>query len=53
MNYLFTNAPLFVPGMKSDFNSHDLERRVEEVEGKQGGVSYVEKAKEGHQWILF
>jgi hypothetical protein len=53
MNYLFTNAPLFVPGMKSDFNPHDLERRIEKVEGKQGGVSYIEKAKEGRQWILF
>ncbi|KAF2228186.1 general substrate transporter [Elsinoe ampelina] len=31
MNYLFTNAPLFVPGMKpGDFVSNDLERRAEE-----------------------
>lgn len=35
MNYLFTNAPLFVPGMKRhDFETHDLERRVEQVEAK-------------------
>jgi hypothetical protein len=53
MNYLFTNAPLFVPGMKSDFNSHDLERRVEEVEVKQGSVSYVEKAEERYQGMVF
>ncbi|KAF2424416.1 general substrate transporter [Tothia fuscella] len=36
MNYLFTNAPLFVPGMKiREFETHDLERRVEEAERKQ------------------
>jgi len=52
MNYLFTNAPLFVPttDMKA-FNTHDLERRVEEAEGKQlaaGGkldVSHIEEKK--------
>jgi hypothetical protein len=39
MNYLFTNAPLFVPTMKKhEFESHDLERRVEEAQEK-GGVS--------------
>lgn len=39
MNYLFTNAPLFVPTMKmADYESHDLERRVEEAQEK-GGVS--------------
>ncbi|KAH6871714.1 general substrate transporter [Thelonectria olida] len=37
MRYLFTEAPLFVPGMdKSKFAAgQDLERRVEEVEQKQ------------------
>lgn len=47
MNYLFTNAPLFVPTMKmSDFETHDLEQRVEQVERKQGGsVSHVEQEK--------
>ncbi|KAF2635468.1 general substrate transporter [Massarina eburnea CBS 473.64] len=35
MKYLFTNAPIFVPGMKrNDYSPHDLERRVEEVEAK-------------------
>lgn len=43
MKYLFTNAPIFVPGMKkTDFATHDLERRVEEVEAKQGYASHVE-----------
>lgn len=42
MNYLFTNAPYFVPGMKKrDFETHDLERRVEEVERKES-VSHQE-----------
>lgn len=38
MNDLFTHAPLFVPGMdKRDWiPGSDLERRVEEVEAKQG-----------------
>ena len=37
MNYLFTHAPLFVPGMKQvEFASLDIDRRVEEVEAKQG-----------------
>jgi hypothetical protein len=37
MNYLFTHAPLFVPGMKKvEFASLDIDRRVEEVEAKQG-----------------
>ena len=45
MNYLFTNAPLFVPGMKmSEYQTHDLERRVQEVEEKdQIMVSQVEQ----------
>jgi hypothetical protein len=35
MRYLFTEAPLFVPGMdESKFASRDLERRAEEVEQK-------------------
>lgn len=39
MNYLFTNAPWFVPGMKKhEFESHDLEQRVEEAREK-GGVT--------------
>jgi len=45
MNYLFTNAPLFVPGMKKvEFiPGADLERRVEEVEAKQGSISHAER----------
>jgi hypothetical protein len=48
MNYLFTNAPLFVPGMQmQDFETHDLERRVEEAERKQSvGEVTVEGRKE-------
>jgi hypothetical protein len=44
MNYLFTNAPMFVPGMdKRDWApGQDLERRVEEVAAKQGSVSHAE-----------
>lgn len=43
MNYLFTNAPLFVPGIKKgEFDTHDLEHRVEEVEAKQGYAAHVE-----------
>ncbi|KAK1819106.1 hypothetical protein LTR12_006421 [Friedmanniomyces endolithicus] len=35
MNYLFTNAPWFVPTMSmKDYEIHDLEHRVEEVERK-------------------
>jgi hypothetical protein len=37
MNYLFTNAPLFVPGMNmKEFDTHDLEHRVEEAKMKHG-----------------
>ncbi|KAF2188041.1 MFS sugar transporter-like protein [Zopfia rhizophila CBS 207.26] len=44
MNHLFTHAPLFIPGMKkTDYQSHDLERRVEEVEAKQGYASHIEE----------
>jgi hypothetical protein len=44
MKYLFTNAPVFVPGMdKRDWAPGvDLERRLEEVEAKQGSVSHAE-----------
>lgn len=36
MNYLFTNAPLFVPLMKkSEWESTDLEHRIEEVKAKE------------------
>jgi hypothetical protein len=39
MNYLFTNAPLFVPSMeRHDFEFHDLERRVEKAQEK-GAIS--------------
>ncbi|KAG9195084.1 hypothetical protein G6011_00204 [Alternaria panax] len=48
MNYLFTNAPLFVPGMnKNDFPT-DLERRVEEVAAKQGSISHAENVEVKH-----
>jgi hypothetical protein len=48
MKYLFTNAPLFVPGMnKRDFVP-DLERRVEEVAAKQGSISHAEHAEMKH-----
>lgn len=44
MNYLFTNAPLFVPTMrKRDFEQHDLEHRVEEVERKGSLNAHVEE----------
>jgi hypothetical protein len=35
MNYLFTNAPFFMPTIeKTDYQTHNLERRVEDVERK-------------------
>ena len=35
MNWLFSNAPLFVPGMKKrDYANFELEHRVEEIERK-------------------
>jgi len=44
MNYLFTNAPLFVPSMKKeDYMTNDLEHRVQEVERKQSAVSHIEE----------
>jgi MFS family permease len=44
MKYLFTNAPMFVPGMnKRDWTpGADLERRVEEVAAKQGSITHAE-----------
>ncbi|KAK3074402.1 hypothetical protein LTR53_003196 [Teratosphaeriaceae sp. CCFEE 6253] len=43
MNYLFTNAPLFVPFMNmKEFETHDLENRVADVERKQSVASHVE-----------
>lgn len=51
MNYLFTNAPLIVPGTdqgkyQADLRG-DLERRAREIDVKGGGVheSHVEKAE--------
>ncbi|EME48956.1 hypothetical protein DOTSEDRAFT_19446 [Dothistroma septosporum NZE10] len=47
MNYLFTNAPLFVPTMNTkDFQQHDLEQRVAEVEAKGSIVSHVEERRQ-------
>ncbi|KAF2818436.1 general substrate transporter [Ophiobolus disseminans] len=45
MNYLFTNAPIFVPSIKKgEFTpGRDLERRVEEVEAKRGSITQVER----------
>jgi len=44
MNYLFTNAPLFVPSMKKeDYMTNDLEHRVQEVERKKSAVSHIEE----------
>ncbi|KAF1954344.1 general substrate transporter [Byssothecium circinans] len=49
MKYLFTNAPFFVPGIKgNDYSPHDLERRVEEVEAKQGFSHHEERSVVGH-----
>lgn len=43
MNYLFTNAPLFIPTMNMrDFEIHDLEHRVAEVERKERAMNHVE-----------
>lgn len=44
MNYLFTNAPWFVPTMNmKDYEQHDLENRVAEVERKGSITSHVEE----------
>jgi len=43
MRYLFTEAPLFVGFMKRDaYQTHDLDRRVEEVERK-GSITHTEE----------
>jgi len=43
MRYLFTEAPLFVGNMKKNaFQTHALERRVEEVERK-GSITHNEE----------
>lgn len=43
MNYLFTNAPWFVPTMNMrDFEQHDLENRAAEVERKGSVTSHLE-----------
>ncbi|KAK5166832.1 uncharacterized protein LTR77_007561 [Saxophila tyrrhenica] len=42
MNYLFTNAPIFVPTMNmKNFEQHDLEHRVAEVERKGSVTSHT------------
>jgi len=47
MNYLFTNAPYFVPTMNmKDFEQHDLENRVAEVERKGAFDSRIEETDE-------
>jgi hypothetical protein len=47
MNYLFTNAPLFVPTMNmEDFQHYDLENRVAEVERKGSVTSHNETTEE-------
>jgi len=44
MNYLFTNAPIFVPTMNmKDFEQHDLEHRVAEVERKGSVTSHTDE----------
>ena len=44
MNYMFSHAPWIVPGTKTkDYIAHDLERKVEEQEGKQNTVHYEEQ----------
>jgi len=46
MNYLFTNAPWFVPTMNmKDFQLHDLENRAQEQERKAsiGSTEYNER----------
>lgn len=43
MNYLFTNAPLFIPTMDMrDFETHDLEHRAAEVERKEREMGQAE-----------
>lgn len=39
MNNLFTNAPLFVPGMDmSAYRTHDLERRESQIVDEKGAT---------------
>lgn len=48
MNYLFTNAPLFIPTMNMrEFEIHDLEHRVAEVERKERAIEHVEWVRWG------
>lgn len=43
MNYLFTNAPFFIPTMNMrDFELHDLEHRIAEAERKESEMRHVE-----------
>jgi hypothetical protein len=44
MNYLFTNAPLFVPTIEKTDPRPMTWRRVEEVERKQSYVAHAEKS---------
>lgn len=40
---MFTNAPLFIPTMNmKEFELHDLENRVAEVERKESEMRHVE-----------
>lgn len=44
MNYLFTNAPIFVPTMNmKDYEQHDLQQRVVEAERKGSVTSHAEE----------
>jgi hypothetical protein len=46
MNYLFTNAPWIVPGLKmSEYRSHDLEQRAAELQQKEAAASHTEQAE--------
>jgi len=43
MNYLFTNAPWFVPGTKMEqYKTHDLEQRVAALEHKEAAATHEE-----------
>jgi hypothetical protein len=44
MNFLFEQAPLFVPGMKiEDYQAHDLEMRAKAIQqGKKGKEQAVQ-----------
>ena len=46
MNYLFTNAPLLIPGTKqSEFHSNDLEHRAAELAQKEAAASHTEQVE--------